>query len=167
VLSAEERAAVAELVYKALNGAVLAAPSPAEGEPSYTARVVQPILVALAAKLDIPGLVVGGHGTGPVHTVSFMGLQFIPDSELSYRGTRLIAIENKFIGVPHRQRQLTATIGQTAIYRLAGFEYAVGMLLDLATTTYSGYDKTPLNVDDRSVRFIVKRRNHLGQFVSQ
>lgn len=167
MLQAEDRIAIADLVYNHLYKAVLPGAEVNEAEPAYTARVVQPVVNSLIRKIDVPGLVVGGHGMGPAHSVYFMGLEFIPDSEVTYRGNKMLAIENKFIGSVNRQRQITAAVGQAMIYTLAGYEFSIGLLLDTQTSSYVPYERNGLDFRSTLTRFVIKRRNHLSQFVSE
>lgn len=167
MLQAEDRIAIADLVYDYLYKAVLPEPKLNEAEPAYTIRVVQPVLSALIRKIDVPGLVIGGHGMGPAHSVYFMGLEFIPDAEITYRAGKMLAIENKFIGSIHRQRQITGAIGQAMIYTLAGYEFSIGLLLDTQTASYIPYQGNGLDFRSTLTRFIIKRRNHIGHFISE
>jgi hypothetical protein len=167
MLQEDDRIAIADLVYDYLYEAVLPEPELKETEPAYTARIVQPVLNALIKKIDVPGLVVGGHGMGPAHSVYFMGLEFIPDAEITYRGDKMLAIENKFIGSLHRQRQITGAVGQAMIYALGGYEYSIGLLLDTQTSSYIPYQGNGLDFRSNLTRFVIKRRNHIGQFISE
>lgn len=167
MLGVDERRAVAGLFVRALRDSRFRGSLPLESEPSYTSLVVQPCLLEVWRRLEIPGLVVGGHGGAPAHAVSFMGLQFIPDAEITYRGSRLLAIETKFIRPANRQHQITVAIGQATIYSLAGFDSSVALLLDFATTTYLADKPQVSELGQGRVSLVVKRRNHLGEFVSQ
>lgn len=166
-LTASDSEAIFNLVYDRLRDSALPDRIDGEAEPLYTARAVQPILARVAKSIGIPGLVVGGHGMGPTHEASLMGLRFIPDAEVSFRGQRMIAIENKFIGTAHRQRQITSAIGQATMYALAGYRFSIGLMLDACTVSYPNYKDSDLRVPSEQIRFLIKRRNHIGQFVSE
>jgi hypothetical protein len=53
------------------------------------------------------------------------------------------------------------------IYTLAGYEFSIGLLLDAQTSSYPPYQGKDLDFRSTLTRFIIKRRNHLGQFVSE
>lgn len=135
-----------------------------EIEPLFTARVVTPIVSEFANALDPERCIVRGHGASPASLVTVAGIRFIPDVELLVDQQRSAAIEVKFLTASSRQHSLTTAIGQAAIYQLSGFRVAIALLLDYETTYYA---RPQFTREPHDVSIILKRRNHLGQFVGE
>lgn len=95
-----------------------------------------------------------------------LGLEFYPDVDISYRGSRLLAIENKFLDI-NRQRDITNAIGQASIYTIGGYLFAATLLLDRLLNSYLGYDARRIVLGNEQLRVLIKRRNHLGDFIRQ
>ncbi len=156
-----------EVVHTRLRGEILPGLVVNETEPQYTQRVLQPIARRILTEIEAPGMVCGGDGGVPTHRTNMLGMTFAPDLEFSYRGQRLVAIENKFVTYKHRQRSIASAMGQALVYRIGGFPLCIVLLLDLVTSSYANSIRAAPRLSTDDIRIIVKRRNHLGQFVSE
>ncbi len=156
-----------EIVQRRFQEAVLLAPTSRETEFQYTKRVLQPIAQRLVDSLETPGLVCGGDGGGPTHRSTLLGMAFVPDIEFSYRGQRLVAVEVKFVGATRRQQNIASAMGQALIYRLGGFQFCIALILDMLTNSYRFAAADALVNSTGHFGIIVKRRNHLGQLVTE
>ena len=124
--------------------------------------MITPVLLRLSVQLDRNRCIVRGHGASPASLITFAGMQFIPDVELLVDNQRALAVEVKFLRNA-RQKALTNAIGQAAIYGFAGYVSSTALLLDYSAKADS------IEFDHLGKRYglsiIIKRRNHVGQFV--
>jgi hypothetical protein len=104
--------------------------NPTEGETAYTRRAVLPIVSSVIAQADVPALLLGGPYTGINRPVRYLGVDFHPDIAVFEHERRLIAIEVKFLGGADRSGMVSKSLGQTTVYKLAGYRRGITLLLD-------------------------------------
>jgi hypothetical protein len=120
------------LVAQVLREEQLEAPFDVEREPHYTARCLLPPVRELLERLSIPGLVEAGEGGPRVRPVGLFGLRFYPDLTVTFRGSKIVAIEVKFVGSQGRQNAIATSLGQAYLYRQAGYRHSGAFLVDQA-----------------------------------
>jgi hypothetical protein len=117
-------------VVRSLKRDSLAIPFANEGETSYTSRCVQALVSTELDAIQFPGLFRRGDGAASVDTVEFMGMHFYPDVAVTLYSQRLVAVEVKLLRRGNRQNAIATALGQAMIYKSAGYEHAVVLLID-------------------------------------
>lgn len=120
------------LVAQVLREEQLQAPLDGEREPHYTARCLLLPVRQLLERLSIHGLVEAGEGGARVRPVGLFGLRFYPDLTVTFRSSKILAFEVKFVGGQGRQNVIATALGQAYLYRQAGYRHAGAFLIDLA-----------------------------------
>jgi hypothetical protein len=122
---------VALLLQERLRNAPLPPPDVQETEFGFTSRALQPLIAEAVHDREITGLLHAGDGVAPVAPVSFLGKPFYPDITVAFHTQLLLACEVKFLKDRQRQNVLATALGQASLYRAAGYERAMLVLLDV------------------------------------
>jgi hypothetical protein len=109
-------------------------PLPGEQEPSFTSRVVRPLVESFVVSMRWPTLVVRGDGGEAAPLLQVMGLSFRPDVSVLEFGKRHIAIEVKFLRPDQDPSGAFAkATGQANIYAQAGYRFSHVLAFDFRT----------------------------------
>lgn len=130
-LTDRQVARLMELVLSQLRKTVLSAPRPTEHEPQYTARSLQEPIRQVLDGLGIHGLIRTGEGAGRVGPVVLFGQRFYPDLAVTYHGRKVLAFEVKFMRQSGRENAVATALGQTYLYRQAGYRVSGAFLIDM------------------------------------
>ncbi len=129
-LGDEEEERLVALFDDALATRRIRAPQDGEGEPTYTARVLMPIVEGVRDHIGIEGVILAGEGTSRVVPTYLLGHRFYPDIALSFYGRRLAAYEVKFLRASGRPNSMSTAIGQCLLYQLDRYPRARAVLID-------------------------------------
>lgn len=130
-LSDRQVSRLMEIVVQKLRTADLPSPHLDEHEPAYTARCLQGPVRTLLSGLGIEGLVQAGEGGGRVSPVVLFGLRFYPDLAVSFHGAKTLAFEVKYLRASGRENATATALGQTYLYRQAGYRRCGAFLIDM------------------------------------
>ena len=155
-----------EIVVHELRTAELPSPNVGEHEPVYTARCLQGPVRRVLGRLGIDGLIQAGEGGGRVRPVVLFGLRFYPDLAVVYHGAKTLAFEVKYLRASGRENAVATALGQTYLYRQAGYRRCGTFLVDI-TGRSSDAETIAAERICRSAGIDVVVRRKLGQFLGQ
>lgn len=106
-----------ELLIRELRSAPIRAPSPSEGETTFTRSVLAPLLQSFLDEVGFPGLLLRGDGAASVTSAHLLGAPFYPDIAVEHYRAPALAVEVKLLRGANRQNSVATAVGQASLYK--------------------------------------------------